>query len=215
MLTTFLATGSALAEGDKTKYLFSTKESPYRLPYVQWMQKWWSWIANFTHSNNPNDHYTPEKCQINQIYSENVWFLSIPSPEESSWQRTCNVPKQLAVLLPIVTGECDTGDTNAPLDCAKRGDEGARITVSIDGNKFNYDMIDDRSTSGLFNISWTKDNFFESKPGVFQGAVDGYFLFLKPLSPGNHEVSFEADVLPPNNPEEGYHQKGTYFLNIG
>jgi len=185
------------------------------VPYPQWMQKWWSWIANFTKTNNPNDHYAPEKCHINQNYSESVWFLSVPSPEESSWQRTCNIPKPLAILFPIVTGECDTGDADAPLDCAKRGDEGSRITVSIDGNKFSYDITKDRSTSGLFNITWAKDNFFEAKPGTFQGAVDGYFLFLKPLSSGNHTISFESDVLPPNNPAEGYHQKGEYILNIG
>jgi len=205
----------AFAQTDKSKFLFSTNESPYGISYPQWMQKWWSWIANFTKANNPNDHYTQDKCQINQNLGEKVWFLTVPPPEESSWQRICHIPKSMAILWPIVTGECDTGDTNVPLDCAKRGDEGARIQVFIDGIKFNYDAIKDRSTSGLFNITWIKDNFFESKPGVFQGAVDGYFLFLKPLPIGNHTISFESDVLPPSNPEEGYHQKGEYILTIG
>lgn len=203
------------AELGKTKFLYTTNESPYGTPYVQWMQKWWQWIANFTKSNDPNKDYQPAKCHINQNYSGSVWFLTQPAPENTNWERTCDIPKSMAILWPVVSGQCDTSETPSTLDCAKRGDEGAQILVSIDGNRFEYDMVNDRATSDLFNITWVKDNFFDSKPGLFQGNVDGYFIFLKPLPLGKHVVSFESDVHPPNNPEMGFTQKGTYILNVG
>lgn len=194
--------------------MFSTGESPYGIPYVQWTEKWWQWVANFTKATDPNDSYTSEKCSINQNISGNVWFLSMPPPEMSAYERTCKIPRHMSILLPANTGECDTGDSSSPITCAKQGDEGARITVYLDGAKYDYDVVKDRITSNLFSLTWTDNNIFDAPAGTVKGAVDGYFIFLKPMTPGNHTLSYDADVLPPNNPNMGYHQQGIYHLEI-
>lgn len=68
------------------------------------------------------------------------------APEETNWERTCNIPESMAIFWPLISGECDISQTPNALECAKRGDEGAIIAFSIDGNKFRYVIVDDRVT---------------------------------------------------------------------
>ena len=99
--------GPIFAEFDKAKFLYTINESPYGTSYLHWMQKWWQWIAIFTIFNDPTKDY-PEKCHINQNYSGDVWFLTQPAPEETNWERNYNIPKSMAIIWSLVSGECDT-----------------------------------------------------------------------------------------------------------
>ena len=58
-----------------------------------------------THVRTSRDAYSEEKCAVDQ--EGPVWFLAdqLGGREE----RTCPIPAGKAVLIPLLTGECDYG----------------------------------------------------------------------------------------------------------
>ena len=59
-----------------------------------------------------------------------------------------------------------------------------------------------------------KDNIFDLPAGTYRGIVDGFFVFLKPLSVGNHELQIKTSVTNPTNPSYNYASEGIYKLKI-
>lgn len=50
--------------------------------------------------------------------------------------------------------------------------------------------------------------------GTFLALSEGYSVFLKPLKPGNHTLTYEVSVINPINPVNDYIQKTNYNLNV-
>jgi hypothetical protein len=55
-------------------------------------------------------------------------------------------------------------------------------------------------------------NAFQSPAGTFPAIADGYFVFLEPLSPGEHTLELQQSVLNPVQPEYNFASKTTYIL---
>lgn len=90
-----------------------------------------------------------------------------------------------------------------------------QISVKLDGLKLNFNEDPKlRAVSDFFNISLPEHNIWEEKevPGTYKGVAEGYFLFLKPLSEGNHTLYYEVATNPPN--PNVYAQAVTYHLNV-
>jgi hypothetical protein len=49
-----------------------------------------------------------------------------------------------------------------------------------------------RVQSPLFSFSFPNNNIFGAQGGPSQSVADGYYVFLKPLSPGKHDIRFKA-----------------------
>jgi hypothetical protein len=127
--------------------------------------------------------------------------------DEPSAERTCDVPKDKAVLLPIISAEADNipeqtdKSEQGMIKSAKSGNDYAAISVRVDGTKLNINEDPKfRATSGFLNMTLPEHNIWEEKerPGTYKGVTEGYFLFLKPLSEGNHTLYYEAAINPPN-----------------
>ena len=66
----------------------------------------------------------------------------------------------------------------------------------------------------FFNISFVKDNIFDAPAGTYRGVADGFFVFLKPLPVGNHELHIKTSVTNPTTPSYNYASEGIYKLKI-
>ena len=72
----------------------------------------------------------------------------------------------------------------------------------------------------MFNITYPgptpKDNVYSVKPGVYPGVVDGFFVMLKPLPVGKHDLHIQASALnpPKTSPVSGYGHDILYHLTI-
>ena len=64
------------------------------------------------------------------------------------------------------------------------GDEGAVMTVTIDGTELK-DLEKYRVQTDPFDLTIPKNNVFSAPPGHTKAVADGFYTFLKPLSPGN------------------------------
>ena len=125
-------------------------------------------------------------------------------------------------MIPIISGEADDGDPEQTdkseqglIQTAKSANDYAAINVKLDDTKLNFNEDPKfRAMSSLFNMTLPAHNISEEKeaPGTYKGITEGYFLFLKPLSEGNHILYYEAATNPPN--PNVYAQAVTYHLNV-
>jgi hypothetical protein len=181
--------------------VYSKDDKPYGLTYGQWTANFWKWVISIPQQNNPNNDPTGAKCAINQNDS-NVWYLA-PTFGGSA-ERTCTIPSGKAILFPLLVGECSYAENpNLKSEsqlraCAMEGQNVPRsMDVIIDGTKLkNLDNY--RTQSQLFDLTYPENNVFSGKPGNSKAVSDGFWVFLKPLSPGKHELEFSASTIDPS-----------------
>jgi hypothetical protein len=226
MLVAISSLASSYGQEGQPK-IFLPGSSPYGIPFNQWIGKWWQWYVSVPKTESPNhpdypDHISKENCAIRQNLSSPVLFLFTPLVDEPSPERTCDVPKDKAILIPIISGEADNGDPEQTdksergmIQTAKAGNDYGAISIKLDNTKLNFNEDPKfRAMSGFFNITLPEHNLWEEKevPGTYKGITEGYFLFLNPLPAGNHTLYYEAATNPPN--ANVYAQTVTYHLNV-
>jgi hypothetical protein len=226
LVLTSVAAGSLLSPAivpvsgqNESSPLYPTNSAPFGVPYNEWIVRWWQWDMYIPVDKHPNTDYTPEKCGIGQNDTSPVWYLAVPFTEEQQAERTCTIPKDKAIITALLSGECDLSDPRITSDevmkqCATEGNDYGTIQVLLDGVDLKYDMKQNRVMSDFFNITLPENNIFSSPAGTFRAIVEGFFLFLKPLTPGEHELKFKVSVLNPTKTEYNYFQDVTYHLNI-
>ena len=195
--------------------VYSKDSSPFNVPYGDWIARWWQWTSSIPAAEHPRDNYTPDKCAAGQ--SGPVWFLADQLGGEE--ERTCTIPSGKAILVPILTGQCDYTAIEIKNDeelkrCSTEGDEYGVITASIDGKEVK-NLNSYRTQSGFFNITNAKDNIYDAPAGTYRAWAEGFFVFLEPMQNGKHTVSLSASVLNPVQPQYNYNAKWTYHLIIG
>jgi hypothetical protein len=214
-------------EQESQPKIFLPGSSPYSIPFNQWIGKWWQWYVSVPKSESPNhpdypNHISKVDCAIRQDPSSPVFFLFTPLVDEAAPNRTCDIPKDKAILLPIISGEADNGDPEqldksdqGMIQTAKGGNDYGAISIKLDDTMLNFNEDPKfRAISDFFNITLPEHNLWEEKevPGTYKGITEGYFLFLSPLPLGNHTLYYEAGTNPPN--PNVYVQAVTYHLNV-
>jgi hypothetical protein len=147
--------------------VFSLDSKPYGVPYAEWTARWWKWDFSIAEMNHPSLDLTGEKCAIGQ--EGPVWFLTQTFGGRA--ERTCTIPAGKALLIPIITGECDY--LNSPdvtsesrlLGCALERNEGAIMEFTIDGMRLK-NLENYRVHSQVFDLTITPNNPFRSTPGT-------------------------------------------------
>jgi len=90
------------------------------------------------------------------------------------------------------------------------------MQVSLDGKEIkNLDQYRIQgSKEPFFVITYGSDNIYKHKPGSAKGVVDGYYLFLRPLPPGQHVLDLKTSVLNPTDSGYNYSADLIYQLTI-
>jgi hypothetical protein len=184
--------------------------------YGEWSARWWQWLLSIPRGSNPNyDNDPVSHCTVAQ--TGQVWFLAggfFDSP--SSPTRSCTIPAGKDLLLsPKNTlfgnigtktfSDCPKGANDPDIKCdptvlreSARQDVGdPTLEVSIDHAKVkNLDQY--RVTSPVFTIFLPDDAVLGLGPTGNYGPVvsDGFWLLLKPLSPGSHTIQIRNARSP-------------------
>lgn len=88
------------------------------------------------------------------------------------------------------------------------------MEASVDGFRLQ-DLQLYRVTSKPSSFLIPNDNPFGSPSGTTQAIVDGFFVFLEPLSPGKHEIQFSGSIIDnPTTGTQSYSTKVTYNLTV-
>jgi hypothetical protein len=199
--------------------IFNTNEKPYGIAYKDWTAKWWQWLSLIPLNNSPLTDNTGKNCGVGQ--KGPVWFLTGTDSESGTAVRSCEIPQGKAILYPVLNSQCDpitfkNSRTESELRECAQADDNYAITLqsSIDGHPIP-DLKKYRVTSSLFNITYPPNNIFGTAPANTTAVSDGYWVFLKPLSAGKHDIRFMG--ITSDNPTTGtksFSVDVTYHINV-
>jgi hypothetical protein len=189
----------ALAQPPDTSSVYPTTAKPFGKSYAQWSEEWWKWALALPVAGHPFDP-SNEGCN-SADQSGSVWFLASSSPEGD---RSCTIPADTALFLGLANVECSSLET--PLfpepfgfgaltketqhECATFYADHIVVDslfCTIDGepvpNLGSYLVV-----SPQFTFHAPRRWIFGKKGGTGTAVSAGYFLMIKPLSFGTHEL---------------------------
>ena len=204
--------------------------------YGRWAAEWWQWALGIPAATNPILDTTGAHCAQRQV--DKVWFLAGsfgPDPVV----RNCDVPAGKALFFPLINyfyGAFlnDPPETRTEEFVRNAGSctVPAEISVEIDGfmvhRPTRFFTGASGSQSPIFNVQLPPGNVFGGVPEppapdgdppppphipelvLSPSAEQGYYLFVRPLSPGAHTIRWTASGCNP-----GFSQDITYHLMVG
>jgi hypothetical protein len=136
-----------------------------------------------------------------------VWFLT-GSESTTPVVRTCEIPAGVHVLVPImnVLAQPSPGRTVACEELTQTlkgfGSEVADLRLKVDGVALQSPILY-RTATGCFELN----DISRALKGMAAG--DGYWIFVKPLPPGRHEIAFGGKYIG-----DGFTQDIKYLINV-
>ncbi len=189
--------------------------------YGRWAATWWKWVLGIPAAANPLIDTTGELCAQGQ--EDRVWFLagSIVGPGQTN--RSCTVPHGKALFFPLVNNfygaflnDPPEQRTEAFVRASARCTVPAYISASIDGSPIPNptDFFTGRrgSQSPIFTVHLPPGSLFGDdilRMKLTPSAEQGYYLFVRPLSPGKHTIRWTASGCTPENSQDI-----TYHLTV-
>lgn len=158
-----------------------------------WSQAWWQWAASFDDAQSPVADQTGELCGAKQ--SGPVWFLAGTYGTRRT-VRLCKVPKGKHLFFPLINYvvtrpvDRDVSCQSVMHSAARLTDDASALVLEIDGKRMKG-LQAHRQPSKCFNIAERST----PKQFVFPSAANGYYVMLKPLTPGTHVINF-GGALP-------------------
>lgn len=180
-----------------------------------WTAKWWQWalaqpIAPFL---DPDGRF----CTEGQ--GGPVWFLAGTNGEFNA-RRECIVPAGKYLLVPVINmvymnpvAGPDAASarpcTELQANAAVNNDHLISAVVMIDGVLVEEVARYRVRSDGCFPLTTDVDE------AAVQSAADGYWLLLKPLTPGRHTISIGANYGAANSSYGHMLQNFEYVLDVG
>jgi hypothetical protein len=194
--------------------LFSKDEKPFSVSYDDWVAKFWNWwIGTSTDKATPK----PDGCLINK--SDSMVML-METADTTSAQQKCVISSTQGIIIPMWIAWCSTGDPGHEHDsdeqltkCAREGSNlgNIRSDVKVDGVPVakldvKMSMISGKLDYKINSLSYNNKGFTltippdthkaDIKPGTFRSGAHGWWVFLKPLPPGEHTIFYNVRVTP-------------------
>jgi hypothetical protein len=212
-----LGVGSASAQSLGNSQVVQPNSSEFGNTYGEWSARWWQWLVSIPAATNPNLTSGNVDCTLGQ--SGQVWFLGDSFGDKPSYTRSCTIESGKDLLVtPLTTlvGQ-GVGDCTGPSDCdptqlralaAVGQDNPQLLEVRVDNAQVKS-LDQYRVTSPVFTVFFPQNAVFGLEPGTHGPVVsDGYFVLLKPLSPGSHTIHLKGVS---NN---GFTVEVTYHLTV-
>jgi hypothetical protein len=217
-------TGPTVLEANaETPIIAQINTMPEGQTYGRWAVEWIQWAWGIPTAVNPVLDTTGANCAQRQV--DKVWFLAgsfSPDPVV----RTCEIPAGKSLFFPLINNgygaflnDPPETRTEAYIRAAAACTLPAQISVWIDGhrvpNPTRFFTGPSGSQSPLFNLQLPPGNLFTDDTSVIPelvlspSAEQGYYLFVRPLSPGTHTIKWTASGCQP-----GASQDITYNLTV-
>jgi hypothetical protein len=210
LLATALALGgmnAALADGGRgdagNPGIFPPQSQPHGLSYNEWVVKWWQWVLSIPADHSPLTDATGEFAGEKQHGP--VWFVA--GTFGDSVERSYRVPVGKALFVPVYNWifgagafDCDPSNPGVPCvvcDLEKLAAANTQVAdvveASIDGVPVQNVRRYEADSGGPFAVRYPENSVVGLPAGrYFPNLSDGYWLMLKPLPPGTHEIRLHA-----------------------
>jgi hypothetical protein len=183
-------------------FLYERSADPLGKSWQEWAAKWCKWMLSIPMDKNPTADETGKYCSMNQN-DEKVWFLTGTFGNIIPFKRECTIPAGKAIFFPVIMKEDSLADDPDLKEvdelCVRCGDAMNRVVqmqATIDGQTVDKEYLDKnfRVQSEVFNLTFPEDNVYGVRPGPTTGVCEGYWLFLKPLEIGKHNIYFKGET---------------------
>lgn len=197
--------------------VYSKNEKPFNISYDDWAARFWNkWIGKNTADATPKT----DGCLLVNDKSEPMVMLMETADVNSPPTQACQITSHQGIIVPLWIGWCDTGATpgsDASLTkCAKEQNLGNILSdVKVDGVPVAKLDVQQTEQSGSLNYkirSLSNVTEFASKgfplvipadthkpnqvTGKWRAVSQGWWVFLKPLPPGQHTIFYNIRVTP-------------------
>jgi len=180
---------------EKLEY-FKPNELYLGLTYGQWTVEWWRWALGLSKRESPLIDPVGSNASCNQ--RSGIWFLAGKLADEHADlpSRQCSIPDNTAILFPVMNCEANR------LEYPDLDEEGLIRNVTehmelipvrlcfINGEEIPVQRV--KAEPQIFKLDLAEDNIFDIAKGLTYACADGYWVFLKPLSIGSHEIRFHG-----------------------
>jgi hypothetical protein len=172
--------------------LYRSKERPFGHTWQYWTTRWWQWFLSipkvkYPAIDNIDSNYYDEQSD------PNVCFLA--STTGGRVERTIKIPSGKAILYPVINvtisnSEDPTLNNDMEMISFVKShiDDIVKKQASIDGEQL-FISEKFRVQSPPFKFSYPPNNIFGARAGPTRGVGDGYWIFLRPMKPGEHTIS--------------------------
>ena len=174
--------------------LVAPEASVAGLSQEDWSRAWWQWAWSFDDIDSPVADRTGALCAGKQRGS--VWFLAGTYGTRRT-VRTCTVPRGKHLFFPLINYVV-MPRTDRPISCAEvtrdaaeMTDDVAGLVLEVDGVRYAGLKRHRQATRQCFDMG----TLTEPATRIFPSAGNGYYVMLKPLPPGRHEINF-GGALP-------------------
>ena len=191
---------------------FSNDDHPFGISNSDWVAKFWNWDFSIPIDSQTNTFAGLEDNGC-LMHRENSMVMLVDTAAGGIWKQKCTISHTEGILIPIWTGECDQAlkgfesySFRQLSECARAYDLGIiKGQVKIDNIPVATLDIIDYKTNAMNNVTevYTKQfdaivpkdsHLLSERYGTFPAAAHGWFVFLKPLQPGDHIVYYQNSV---------------------
>jgi hypothetical protein len=179
-----------------SKVTFGLNDKPFGVTYGQWTVKWWQWALSISRTENPVSDQTGEHGGTNQ--NGPVWFLAGTFGEDKMPRRKCELPSGKAILFPVINYEAnylqDPHLKNEPelvTHVVEDINDITTLVATVDGQSLDICRV--QSEPSTFPVFIHPENSLGLRGGGSSiAAADGYWVFLRPMSEGKHDIYFHG-----------------------
>jgi hypothetical protein len=173
----------------------SPNEKVNSLPLSSYANMWWQWTNTMPPELSPIRDQTGVNCHIGQ--QGDVWFLA-GGYGSSEISRTCVIPEGKHIFFPVINMVYYPRYQKSSYTCNKAKDS---ATLNNDALLYIEVELDYKLATNPREFRISSEECFDllgmipkeyNAPKVYPSATDGYWIMLKPLTKGEHELTFKA-----------------------
>jgi hypothetical protein len=158
---------------------------------VDWVIQWFHWIMPFPSDNSPTLDQTGN---LTMKYQPSTPVFMLPGEHAAiAPNRHVTIPSNKPIMLPVLFDLFATFSPTTEESFVQKAsalfpnEKPTKLFATLDGKPLPIIPI----TTPVFHLDIPRDNAFDMKQsGHAQVFSKGYWVFLNPLSPGNHTITY-------------------------
>jgi hypothetical protein len=178
--------------------IYNRDERPFGKSWQEWTAGWWRWFLSISRDQHPT-YDNGHTIMVDSNQDPNVFFLA--GTTGGKLRDRVVLPPDRAVLLPVINFTTSYSEEPAlrteaeMIKLAKSNiDDIVKKEAIIDGTKL-FISEKDRIRTAPFDFTFPKNNIYGVKEGPSRGVGDGYWIFLKPMRLGSHNIKTYGSCL--------------------
>lgn len=222
---TFLSSNLVMGQKQNDTLLYSLSDTINGISTKGLITEYWDWWLNVNKTE-----IEKSTCLMGNEKNSNVIFLVDPiDVADIKEYNNCVISKDQSLFMPILNSEADNfvegyhGLTMEQL-LSKAREENDKVLDDIrlerlNGFQLKIDQISQenlrsfRTESDPWNITAKDGNHYQAELGTYPAIAEGFYVHIKPLSPGNHTIYYESSSIDADT-QAALVGKITYHINV-